>query len=117
MNQASVSTKSNCNALIVGVLLASANVLAQTDQGQIAGTVRDSSDAVVPSATVTAASTQGARHSAVTGENGSYVLTNLPVGFYEVRVEAPGFKAFVTSNVKVDVAARSTVDFRLEVGA
>jgi hypothetical protein len=117
MYQASVSISSNCSALMLAALLTSASLSAQTDQGQIAGTVRDASDAVVPSATVTAASTQGSRHSAITGENGSYVLTNLPVGFYQVRVEAPGFKAFVTSNVKVDVAARSTVDFRLEVGA
>jgi hypothetical protein len=41
----------------------------------------------------------------------------LPVGFYQVRVEAPGFKALVTFNVKVDVAARTTVDFRLQVRA
>ncbi len=89
----------------------------QQDQGQIAGTVLDASSASVTGARVTATSIQGVARSVDTGENGSYVLTNLPVGLYDVSVQAAGFKRVTRTGVKVDVAARSTVDVSLELGA
>ena len=92
-------------------------VLGQQDQGQIAGTVLDASSASVTRARVTATSIQGVSRSVDTGENGSYVLTNLPVGLYDVSVQAAGFKRFTRTGVKVDIAARSTVDVNLELGA
>jgi hypothetical protein len=91
--------------------------LGQQDQGQIAGTVLDASSASVAGARVTATSIQGVARSVDTGENGSYVLTNLPVGLYDVSVQAAGFKRVTRTGVKVDVAARSTVDVSLELGA
>ncbi|MEJ7665586.1 MAG: TonB-dependent receptor [Hymenobacter sp.] len=89
----------------------------QLDQGQISGTVQDASTASVAGASVTAVSAQGVSVSAKTGENGSYVLTNLPVGMYDLTVQTPGFKQAVRSQVKVDAAARTTIDILLEVGA
>lgn len=93
------------------------SLLAQQDQGQIAGTVVDATEATVAGARVTAVNMQGVSRTAETGENGVYILTNVPPGYYEVTVEAPGFKRFVRQAVKVDVAARTTLDVRLEVGA
>lgn len=91
---------------------------AQFDQGQIAGTVKDATEAIVPGAKVTATSIQtGVARTAETGANGNYILTNLPVGFYEVSVEGTGFKRFVRTNVKVDAASRTTLDATLELGA
>lgn len=91
-------------------------VSAQQDQGQIAGTVLDASQAAVAGARVTAVSTQGVSRTADTGDKGSYVITNIPVGLYELSVQAPGFKRFVRTSVKVDVATRTTVDVGLELG-
>jgi len=99
------------------LLAACANIYAQQDQGQIAGTVLDSSNAVVTGAKVTAVSIQGVSRAADTGDNGAFIITNVPAGLYEVSVQAQGFKRFVRTGVKVDVAARSTVDVMLEVGA
>src|SRR4051794_34088992 len=91
--------------------------MAQFDQGQIAGTVKDSSDAIVVQAEVTAANLQNGQQSKVaTGSNGSFVLTNLPVGYYEVSIQAAGFKKFVQANVKVDTATRTTLDATLQIG-
>lgn len=99
------------------LLLFSAIASAQFDQGQIAGTVKDSSDAVVSGAEIVALNKQSQlRTTAATGQNGSYILTNLPVGYYDVSVQAAGFKKYVQSNVKVDAATRSTLDATLEVG-
>lgn len=98
--------------------LSSIALFGQLDQGQISGTVKDGSDAFVPGATVTALNTGNGRStSAISGPNGSYLLTNLPVGTYEVTVEFTGFRKSVQQNVKVDAAARAIVDFTLEVGA
>ena len=88
------------------------------DQGQIAGTVKDSSESVIPGARVTVRSlATGAVRSTDTGVNGNYVFTNLQIGFYEVAVEATGFKKYVQTNVKVDTATRTTTDVVLEIGA
>ena len=92
-------------------------IFAQLDQGQIAGTIQDSSLASVAKATITAVSVQGVSRTTESGENGAYVLTNMPVGIYEVSIQAAGFKKYVKTNVKVDVAARTTLDVSLEVGA
>src|ERR1051326_3678394 len=54
---------------------------------QISGAVRDPSGAAVPNAKVTATQTDtGLVRSTVSGGEGNYVLTNLPVGPY--RLEA-----------------------------
>jgi hypothetical protein len=103
--------------VLVGVL-AVAPGAAQFDQGQIAGTISDTSGAVVVGATVTSVNLHtGVRRSAVTGQNGTFVFTNMPVGYYDVTVEAESFRRFVTTNVKVDAATRTTVDASLELGA
>ncbi|HLL76795.1 MAG TPA: TonB-dependent receptor, partial [Pyrinomonadaceae bacterium] len=50
------------------------------------------------------------------GESGEYSAPQLPVGTYEVSVEAPGFKRYVETNVKLDVNQRRTIDAPLEAG-
>lgn len=80
----------------------------QLDQGQIAGSVQDASQAAVAGASVSATGVQGVAYTATTSENGAYVLTNLPVGLYEVSVQSSGFKQAVRTNVKVDAAARTS---------
>src|SRR5690349_7648272 len=102
---------------VVVCLLSMPAVHGQLDQGQIAGTIQDSSLAAVGKATITAVSVQGGVRTTESGENGSYILTNMPVGMYEVNIQAQGFKKFVKTNVKVDVATRTTLDVTLEVGA
>src|SRR5438046_480037 len=104
-------------AVAVAILCFAPRVYCQFDQGQIAGTVKDSSDAFVAGAEVTAVDKLSGLHSsAVTGQNGSYTLTSLPVGYYEVTIQSSGFKKYIQSNVKVDAATRTTMDATLEVG-
>ena len=46
----------------------------------------------------------------------AYVLTPLPVGFYDVLVELEGFRSHSVKRLKVDAAMRATVDVRLDIG-
>ena len=62
---------------------------AQTETGQIAGTVVDPSGAVVPNAKVTlTAVATGVKRTAETNTAGLYVFPSLVPGEYEVKVEA-----------------------------
>jgi hypothetical protein len=84
---------------------------AQSISGKILGTVTDSTGAVVPKASVEVTNEgTGAQRHLVTDEVGNYVVPELPVGFYTVKVEVPNFAPFVKKRVKVDVAADTRVD-------
>ncbi|PYY12982.1 MAG: hypothetical protein DMG60_22855, partial [Acidobacteria bacterium] len=64
--------------------------------GGIAGTVTDPSGASIPSAKVSITETsKGVSYNTVTNDSGNYTQSHLTVGNYDVRVEAPGFEAYV----------------------
>lgn len=92
--------------------------LAQTFRGSILGTVSDPSGAVVAGATVTAKNVStGVARSTTTDANGGYVLSELPVGAYEITVMRDGFQTGLVQNVEVGVSAERRVDVALETGA
>jgi Carboxypeptidase regulatory-like domain len=89
----------------------------QTITGRISGTVKDTSNGVLPGATVavTNEATQITRM-ATTDEEGFYVITNLPPGNYTVAIEHGGFKKALTKNNVLVADGRLTVDATLEAG-
>jgi carboxypeptidase family protein len=92
-------------------------VFGQQITGSIRGTVIDPSGAVVQSATVTATRTDtGLSRTATPDRSGSYVLLELPVGHYELEVEAKGFQKYVQQGITLDVNETLTVPVRLVVG-
>ena len=85
--------------------------------GQISGSVKDQSGAVLPGVEVTATQTAtGAKRSATTDETGSYILQNLPIGPYTIEAALPGFKTYVQSGIVLQVGTTPTVNAVLEVG-
>src|SRR3984893_19447892 len=75
------------------LILAAIPVAAQLPTGTILGTVKDSSGASVPGATVTVRNTDtNLTRTQMTEQDGSYRFPELPVGHYEAKAEAPGFK-------------------------
>ncbi|MPY88795.1 MAG: hypothetical protein GEU99_12805 [Luteitalea sp.] len=90
---------------------------AQVLYGGLVGTVRDSSDATVPGATVIATNQQtGLVLEAVTNASGNYSIPNVLPGPYDVSVSLQGFKAFVRTGVPVSANNISRVDATLEIG-
>src|ERR1051325_9394531 len=86
--------------IVVVVLVAVANALAQTQTGAIVGTVTDTSGSAVPNAAVTVTNVDtGGTTKTSTSSSGDYVVTPLPVGHYTVTVEAPGFKKSVSAEI------------------
>jgi hypothetical protein len=89
----------------------------QTITGRISGTVKDTSSAILPGVTVaiTNEATQITR-TAMTDEEGFYVITNLPPGDYTVAVEHGGFKKVLKKGNVLVADGRVTVDATLEAG-
>lgn len=95
------------------------SISAQEITGTLSGTVRDSSGAVVPGATVTIADSTKNNltvRTAQTNSNGEFSAPNLPTSTYRVTVEAPNFKKSVQTDIKIDVGARRGIDVTLEAG-
>lgn len=102
--------------LALFALFASTAVYAQAVYGNIVGTVTDSSGAAVPNAKVTITDTsRGVSVNTTTNESGNFTQRFLIVGRYQVRVEAPGFKAAV-QEVGVSVDQEVSLEVKLQPG-
>ena len=92
--------------------------LAQSDRGTITGTVTDPGGAVVPKAAVTAVQAEtNAQYQTVTTATGDYTIPLLPSGTYRVTVEVAGFKKFIQSGIRAEVAQTARLNIRLEIGS
>jgi Carboxypeptidase regulatory-like domain len=103
--------------LLLTMLLLALPAAAQTNTGQISGTVRDSSGGVLPGVTVTVTNTQtGIEWTDVTSSTGTYTVTNLPVGSYKVAAQLEGFRKAERSGFAMIADGRLSADFSLSVG-
>lgn len=99
------------------VLLAAAPLWAQLTVGGIAGTVKDSSGAVVKGARITITNeATGATQAAVSTSAGTYVFTAVPVGTYTLKANAQGFKGYVDAGIQVHIQDTVTADIPLVPG-
>ena len=97
------------------LLLASVWLFGQAESGTISGTVTDTSNAVVPGATVTVVSVStGLSRTTTSGSAGEYAITNLKPDTYNLTVEHSGFQKY-SRKVIVDVASRIDVSAQLVV--
>jgi hypothetical protein len=89
----------------------------QAQYGSIGGMVLDSTGAVVPGVIVQVTSADtGQPTQVVSDSEGRYLAPQLLPGFYGLRVEHPGFKALLVSQVKVDINQNVARDLVLQLG-
>src|ERR1044071_5322194 len=101
------------------LLLSQVTVLAfaQAETGQISGTVLDPNGAVVAGASIILKSVDtGAERRTTTSDAGTYVVTSLQPGVYDVRIEAQGF-APTTQRAQVTVGSKLSLDIALSAQA
>ena len=106
-------------AFFVALLLSAfaTRASAQFDTASVVGTVRDSSGAVVPDATVTLTNTAtGVSAVKITTGQGTFEFFTVRPGIYIVTAEKAGFSLALIDNVEVQVAARLRVDLQIAVG-
>src|SRR3989454_9849038 len=101
----------------LGALLFSLPLFGQGNFGRMLGSVKDSTGAVIPGATVSIIDKdRGLARTLTTDEAGLYNAPNLIPGTYTVRAELPGFKRLDRENVVVEVGSEIRVDLTIEPG-
>ena len=98
--------------VLIGLLLATA-AIAQSNKGAIVGTVKDPNDALVAKAQVKVTSVKtGEIRTADTSDDGTFTVTNLDPGVYNVSVEASGFQAVTVEGLNVETNARAPLEVK-----
>ncbi len=88
------------------------SAFAQT--ASITGTIKDSSGGLVPQAQISAKNrATNASRSALTDESGTYRITNVVPGIYDVFIEKQGFKTVEYSKVELTVDQVQNLDSKL----
>lgn len=103
----------------VGVLvvLLAAPVHAQRITGQVTGTVKDESGAVLPGVAVSLAGEKVVgTQTAITNASGFYRFVSLPPGSYELAFELDGFAPINRTGVRVSVGSTTVENATLKVG-
>jgi hypothetical protein len=92
--------------------------LAQVITGTILGIVLDPAGGAVPAASVTVSNTNtGAVYTVKSNADGEFTAPYLPPGEYSVAVEAPGFKTFRQTGVRLTLDSKVRVEAKLQMGA
>jgi hypothetical protein len=104
--------------LVVLVLLLGVAVCASAQTtGTISGIVQDEKEAALPNATVTARNVEtNISRTSQTNEEGRYNFVNLPVGRYEVTVEAPSFSKYVQTGITLLLNQPAVIDVTMKLG-
>jgi hypothetical protein len=86
--------------------------------GAITGTVTDETGGALPNAEVTLIKpAQGTSSKTTTSEAGEFYFSALEAGIYNLRVVAPGFKAFDATGIVLRVSRTEKIDAKLTVGS
>ncbi|MFC2000396.1 beta strand repeat-containing protein [Chloroflexota bacterium] len=105
--------------VVAGQTTSGVDFVLATIVGSVAGTVTDASGAPVSGAKVSASLGGVVIESETTAANGSYTITNLPVGTYVVKADYPATSPLVSkqqTGVVVQEDLTTTVDFVLGGG-
>ncbi len=103
-------------APVIAAAFISAPAGAQIVGGTISGTIRDSTGAAVPGATVTVRQTDtGFTRTLVTGADGRYAAPSVPVGSYSVSAAHDGFQPQEQTGIVLAIGQSVPVNFTLGV--
>jgi Carboxypeptidase regulatory-like domain/TonB dependent receptor-like, beta-barrel/TonB-dependent Receptor Plug Domain len=105
-------------AAAVGVwLLVVGSAYAQQGTGELRGRVVDAQNAVLPGVTVTAKNEgSGQFREVVSGPDGSFFMSALIPGSYELSAQLAGFRTFQRGGVRVEVGKTQSIDVAMQVG-
>src|SRR5207302_1589263 len=100
--------------IFAAVVASAAAILSGQTFGEITGEVRDSTGAVVTTATVNVTNdATGASRMVVTNEVGVYTFPSLPPGVYRLKVTAQGFQVVKRPGIDLQVQQTARIDFTL----
>ncbi len=105
------------SALVFALLFCAVTLYAQTNQGELAGNVLDTTGAAVPNADITATNeATGSVYHTTSTSAGSYRFPSIQLGKYTITANAQGFKQSVTNGLEIHVGNVTAFDIRMAVG-
>jgi hypothetical protein len=105
------------SSLAVLAVVLAANLSAQGIYATLTGVVSDPSQAVVAKAKVTLKDTQsGSQRDTVSNNEGYFTFASVPVGTYDLSIEAKGFSSSKLSGIALGGGEKRNVDITLKVG-
>ena len=117
MSSRAIPTLVRTARVVFIAVIFSATALWASVSGSISGTVKDPSGSVLANAHVTAKETStGLSYETHTDSKGYYTFPVLPVGHYELDVDASGFQGYARKAITLDTNAALTLDASLAVG-
>ncbi len=87
------------------------------DTGTLNGKITAADGSPVPSASITVTDSSGQARSAVSAQDGTFSVNNLPPGTYRVDVEGPGFKRLSQDNVQVTAGTPVNLQLGMHAGS
>ncbi len=100
------------------LVLFTSSALAQQGASQIRGRVTAADGSSLPGVTVTIKHQEsGVVRTTTSDKEGTYVMSAVTPGTYELSAELSGFRNFRRRNVRLEVGKTSTVDVKLDLGA
>src|SRR5713226_502490 len=85
---------------------------------QISGVITDSNGGVIPNARIKARQTDtGLERSTASEPDGSYILSNLPVGPYRLEAAVDGFRTYVQTGIVLQVNTNPVINVTMQVGS
>src|SRR5579872_6508421 len=102
--------------MTIGLLTAFAQT--QAINGSIRGRVTDPSGAPFSAATIGVANdATGFAHEAQSGDDGYFVIPNLPLGTYTVTIKKEGFDSQKRPGIVLNAGTEAVLDAQLKVGS
>ena len=106
------------NLLFMFAIATTQTSFSQGITGSITGTVTDATGASIAGATVTIIQVgTNATRTVTTSDVGSYTVTQLAPGNYNVKVDKAGFESFLQSNITLAIDQVAKIDAQLNVGS
>jgi Carboxypeptidase regulatory-like domain len=100
------------------VLSIAGSALAQSFQASVSGIVIDPTGAVVPSVKVTVTDTErGVVLTAITNQDGVYLINNLTPSIYKVTAEASGFQIYQLNSFPLTAKQEAVLNITLTIGS
>src|SRR5215831_17211044 len=119
------STSKNCKSFLrFGVLALTlvfcgfpGHVGAQVVTADVVGTASDPTGSLLPNVRITVENLETElKRATVTGNDGNFAITLLPVGRYSVTAELAGFKVTTIREITLAQGDRQKLDIRMELG-
>src|SRR6185312_8507992 len=103
--------------LLAALFLLPSSALAQEVTASIVGTVVDPSGAAVNGATITAKDLdRGTVLTTTTNDAGAFNISSVPVGRYQVKVEAKGFQSVINQSLTVSLNQTARLNIQMRIG-